>query len=66
MASDDKQTKKTARVMLQMVSHVNEMLATGIGKPAAEVSKVQCATCHRGKPIPETPEPPPAPAPAPR
>jgi hypothetical protein len=59
MASDDKQAKKTARVMLQMVSHVNETLATGIGKPAAEVSKVQCATCHRGKAIPETPEPPP-------
>lgn len=64
MASDDKQTKKTARVMLQMVGHVNEMLETGIGKPAAEVSKVQCATCHRGKAIPETPPPPPPPAPA--
>jgi hypothetical protein len=62
MASDDKQTKKTARLMLQMVGHVNEMLATGVGKPAAEVSKVQCATCHRGKAIPETPPPPPAPA----
>ena len=68
MASDEKQTKKTARVMLQMVAHVNEMLATDIGKPAAEVTKVQCATCHRGKAIPETPEPPPpaAPAQAPR
>src|SRR4051794_38592599 len=64
MASDEKQTKKTARVMLQMVSHVNEMLATDIGKPAAEVSKVQCATCHRGKAIPETPEPPPPATPA--
>lgn len=64
MASDEKQTKKTARVMLQMVNHVNEMLATGVGKPAADVSKVQCATCHRGKAIPETPEPPPPAAPA--
>jgi hypothetical protein len=61
-ASDDKQTKKTARVMLQMVTHVNEMLASGVGKPAADVSKVQCATCHRGKAIPETPETPPPPA----
>lgn len=59
LASDDKQTKKTARVMLQMVTHINEMLASGVGKPAADVSKVQCATCHRGKAIPETPEPPP-------
>jgi hypothetical protein len=64
MASDEKQTKKTARVMLQMVAHVNEMLAADIGKPAAEVTKVQCATCHRGKAIPETPEPPPPAAPA--
>ena len=68
MASDDKQTKKTARVMLQMVGHINDMLASGIGKPAAEVTKVQCATCHRGKAIPETPElaPPPPPAQTPR
>ncbi|HUR32299.1 MAG TPA: c-type cytochrome [Vicinamibacterales bacterium] len=66
MASDEKQAKKTARVMLQMVSHVNEMLATGVGKAAADVSKVQCATCHRGKAIPETPETPPPPPPAPR
>src|SRR4051794_22604169 len=64
MASDEKQTKKTARVMLQLVAHINETLATGIGKPAAEVSKVQCATCHRGKAIPETPEPPPPATPA--
>lgn len=64
MASDDKQAKKTARVMMQMVGHVNEMLATGVGKPAAEVTRVQCATCHRGKAIPETPEPPPPAAPA--
>lgn len=63
LASDEKQTKKTARLMLQMVGHVNEMLATGVGKPAAEVSKVECATCHRGKAIPETPPVPPAPAP---
>ena len=61
-ASDEKQTKKTARVMLQMVGHVNEMLATGVGTPAADVTTVECSTCHRGKAIPETPPPPPAPA----
>ena len=69
LASDDKQAKKTARVMLQLVDHVNEMIEGGVGKPAAEVTKVQCATCHRGKAIPETPvlAPPPPPAPqAPR
>jgi len=64
-ASDEKQAKKTARVMLELVEHVNEMIATGTGKPAADLTRVQCATCHRGKAIPETPPPPPAPAQAP-
>ena len=62
MASDEKQMKKTARVMLQMVNHVNETFGAQIGKAAADVSQVQCATCHRGKAIPETPTPPPPPA----
>ena len=61
-ASDAKQAKKTARVMMQMTGHVNEMIGSGVGKPAAEVTRVQCATCHRGEAIPETPQaPPPAP-----
>ena len=64
MALDDKQTKKTARAILQMVNHVNEMIVSGTGKAAADVTSVQCATCHRGKAIPETPvAPPPAPRP---
>ena len=62
MSLDDKQTKKTARMMLQMVNHVNEMIVSGTGKAPADVTTVQCATCHRGKAIPETPvAPPPAP-----
>ena len=66
MALDDKQTKKTARAMLQMVGHINEMIATGTGKAAADLTTVQCATCHRGKAIPETPVPPPQPPQPPR
>ena len=62
MSLDDKQTKRTARLMLEMVGHANEMIAGGVGKPAAEVSRVTCWTCHRGKAIPEAP---PAPAPPP-
>jgi hypothetical protein len=62
-ATDEKPPKKTARVMMQMTEHVNETLATGLGKPAADVTKVQCATCHRGEAIPKTPPPPPPPAP---
>ncbi len=56
-ASDAKQTKKTARVMMQMTAHVNETIGAGVGKPAADVTRVQCATCHRGHAIPEAPVP---------
>jgi len=62
MASDEKPPKKTARLMMQMTTHVNDELAAGLGKPAADVTKVQCATCHRGEAIPKTPPPPPPPA----
>jgi photosynthetic reaction center cytochrome c subunit len=61
-ATDEKQPKKTARVMITMMSHVNETLASGIGKPAADITKVQCVTCHRGEAIPKNPPPPPPPA----
>jgi hypothetical protein len=60
MASDEKQPKKTARVMLQMTMRINETLQSGIGKPAADVTKVECATCHRGVSIPKVEMPPPA------
>ncbi|MGE3959335.1 MAG: c-type cytochrome [Vicinamibacterales bacterium] len=66
MASDEKQAKKTARMMLQMVGHVNETIGSGTGKAAADVVRVQCWTCHRGKAIPETPPPAAPPAAAPR
>lgn len=56
-ASDEKQTKKTARVMLEMVGHANQMIGAGVGKPAAEVTRVMCWTCHRGKAIPDAPPP---------
>jgi len=53
-ASDDKQAKKTARVMMKMVADVNNTLGSQISKPAADVVKVQCVTCHRGASIPKT------------
>ena len=53
-ASDEKQQKKTARVMMKMVADVNNTLGSQIGKPASDVVKVQCATCHRGAAIPKT------------
>jgi tetratricopeptide (TPR) repeat protein len=44
--ADDKDTKKTARVMLQMVAAINHDYMTKIGKP--EPVRVECATCHHG------------------
>jgi len=53
-ASDEKQTKKTARVMMKMVGDVNNTLRSQLGKPASDVVQVQCITCHRGAAIPKT------------
>ena len=64
-AADEKPQKKVARVMMQMVDHDNDMIAKGVvGKAAADVVKVQCATCHRGSAIPKVDMPAPAAAPA--
>jgi tetratricopeptide (TPR) repeat protein len=52
-ASDDKVTKKKARVMLAMARDVNMKLQAELGKPAAELTNVQCVTCHRGVAIPK-------------
>jgi hypothetical protein len=47
-AKDDKRTKRVARVMLDMVQHINgEHLAEVPDRPQAKV-EVRCATCHRG------------------
>ena len=47
-AADEKRQKLTARLMMAMTSDINARLATSLRKPAADVTKVQCATCHRG------------------
>jgi len=54
--SDAKQEKKTARVMLKMVADINMRLGAELGKPAANVVQVNCATCHRGSAIPKASE----------
>ncbi|HEY7514999.1 MAG TPA: photosynthetic reaction center cytochrome c subunit family protein, partial [Vicinamibacteria bacterium] len=64
-ASDEKEAKKTARLMLRMVLHDNEMLKD-VGEPApAGEMKVTCYTCHRGDqhPLSRRPEASPKPAP---
>lgn len=65
MAADTKTPKLVARVMIQMVNDINTKLAANIQKPAAELTKVECATCHRGAAIPVVPPPSAAPAAAP-
>ena len=68
LAADDKQAKKTARVMLLMARDANAKLiasAADLGKPAASITPVMCGTCHRGKAVPDYVQPPP-PAAAPR
>jgi hypothetical protein len=52
-ASDEKETKKKARVMLALARDVNMKLQSELGKPAAELTNVQCVTCHRGVAIPK-------------
>jgi hypothetical protein len=66
LASDDKQPKKTARVMLIAARDFSGKLTPdALGKPAASITPVMCGTCHRGKAIPDYVAPPP-PAAAPR
>jgi photosynthetic reaction center cytochrome c subunit len=62
MAADTKATKVVAREMMRMTTDVNTRLAAAIKKSADQITKVECATCHRGAAIPVTPPPPPAPA----
>lgn len=50
--ADGKRQKETARVMIAMTRDINARLAASIKKPAGDVTKVQCATCHRGVAIP--------------
>ena len=62
MAADTKIEKTVARVMMQMTNEINAKLAASIKKPADQIARVECATCHRGAAIPVTPPPPPPPA----
>ena len=59
-ASDVKQPKKTARLMMLAARDFNAKLtAADLAKPAAAITPVMCGTCHRGKAIPDYVQPPP-------
>ena len=73
-ASDAKEAKKVARVMLRMTTELNatwlQRVEMAEGHPAEAVNvtpqqavsgRIGCWTCHRGKTEPEMPPPPPAP-----
>ena len=53
-ASDDKEAKKTARLMLQMVAAANRDFIAKITKPDGSTAQVECATCHRGLTQPQS------------
>jgi hypothetical protein len=62
-AADTKPQKAIARAMMRISMQANQTIAAAVtAKPAAELVRVQCWTCHRGKAIPEAAPAPPAPS----
>ena len=53
-ALDDKQTKRTARFMLRMVDSLNRAVLPMLGTRHDPPVRVDCVTCHRGSPLPQT------------
>ena len=53
MAADEKPTKKAARGMMLLAREINSKLPESIGKAPEATTRVGCATCHRGVPIPK-------------
>jgi len=52
--SNEPQPKKEiARAMMAMTDDINARLRAATGKPAGQVTDIQCAFCHRGVPIPK-------------
>lgn len=57
-ASDEKPTKRNARLMLQMVNEINgKHLATVLPESGLKPVTVTCYTCHRGSRQPAGPAP---------
>ena len=53
-AADDKQAKRTARVMIEMVRDINARQLAALPARAEPSIKVECITCHRGTSEPRT------------
>jgi hypothetical protein len=52
-AADTKPAKTVARKMILMSREITAKLPEVTGKPAAEIARLRCATCHRGLAIPK-------------
>lgn len=52
-AADDLRTKAAARQMIGLAREINQKLPQAVNKPADQATRVGCATCHRGVPIPK-------------
>jgi hypothetical protein len=52
-ASDDKAEKAAARAMMKFTGELNTDLVAALERPAADVTRVGCITCHRGVPLPK-------------
>jgi hypothetical protein len=56
-AADVKPQKDIARAMMKMVDSINAQIQTGVSdtklRTGDAIQKVTCATCHRGKGIPQ-------------
>jgi len=52
-ASDEKPTKKVARGMMVLARDINGKLPEAVGKSADATTRIGCATCHRGVPVPK-------------
>jgi hypothetical protein len=52
-ASDANPKKNVARKMILMSREISAKLPEVTGKPAAEITSIRCATCHRGVAIPK-------------
>jgi tetratricopeptide (TPR) repeat protein len=52
-ASDDNPKKNVARKMILMSREISAKLPEVTGKTAADLTRLRCATCHRGLPVPK-------------
>ncbi len=53
-ASDDKPAKRKARVMLRMVTDLNNKYLPTLEERSEPPASIQCMTCHHGAPVPRT------------